>query len=643
MKVLKKSLCIFMAVVMLFFGVNNSYFSPHKMDTVEATGLEVVGGVAITADLIIKLVAALAVAGLAVGVIVEWSDMDIEALAMDVHAWCKENYDSISGYLEAQPALKEWILSDYWVVVVDGASGSSPEPSPSPDDEEEQLPSTGQEETGLTQEQFEALLNDHHGFTNAFKWVAGGTATGITLTSILAPISYVAEYGHYVDAEGNILESDDPRIKSVTMENSISMIAQAYMQARIDDFASDSAGTDPVTQALQSRYVSDDELPHYYGELQLNDSGLYKLRCQGVYDDATQTITHVYSLDTSNKPFAVLKDNAYSFYYVNDKNDGYVTAQTILYSETYNKNTGRTSTYSQYAYSAPSDNVYNYSLSIPVFSSLEAAKEYIASGDDSACINRERANNYIDTNDDYGWASTANISPNDLAAAMPDVAGNLDGRSVSLSGVMAAINALKNQLEENNPNTGSDVAVPYPNVDDYVSAVTSVVTDPDVFPRADDVADTAPDTDVDDVVEPAPDTDTMKDYSGLLGLIINILRDILQAIKDLLSWFVIDFSAIKAHLLLALDSAPALSGIDGFLALVDYAKTQITDSYEYPVIVIDCPEILKPYWKQEQIILLDFEDYATYFIWVRTAMAFAILFGFVIVLIKEFKVSFTLN
>ena len=79
------------------------------------------------------------------------------------------------------------------------------------------------------------------------------------------------------------------------------------------------------------------------------------------------------------------------------------------------------------------------------------------------------------------------------------------------------------------------------------------------------------------------------------------------------------------------------------MAIVDSAKGQITNSYDYPVITIECPEILRPYWKQEQIILLDFEDYATYFIWVRTAMAFAILFGFALWLIKDIKVSFTLN
>lgn len=623
MKILKRSLCIFLSVVVLFFSVNNSYFSPHKMDTVEASSI-VVGGTVITVDLILKLVAALAVAGLAVGVIVEWSDMDIEQLAMDLHAWCKENYDAISEYLEAQPALKEWVLSDYWVIVVDSATGSSPEPSPSPEDENENLPSTGQEETGLTQEQFEALLNDHHGFTNAFKWVARGTATGITLTSILAPISYVAEYGHYVDSEGNVLESDDPRIKEVTVDSAINAVAQAYMQSKIDTFGTVNAGTDAITQALQSRYISNDLYTdyRYYGAYLVDSLGIYTVRYAYHYKNWASDKYEYYDYTYNSKPVAVLSETSLSIYTLKDE---------ALYQE-------RKNNYYEACY-----------INIPIFTDTESALNFLNNGDDSACINRERKQNYIDTSDDYGWASTADFTPDDLAQAMPGVMGNLDGRSVSMSGIVTAINALKNQLEENNPNVGGSddpagvVLTPYPTVDDYVSTVEGVINDPTVFPKADDVADPNPDPGTDDVVDSAPDTDTMKDYSGLLGLIIGILQNILQAIKDLLGWFIIDFPAIKAHILTALDDVPALTGYEDFLALVDSAKAQITDSYDYPVITVECPEILLPYWKQEQIILLDFEDYATYFIWVRTAMAFAILFGFALWLIKDIKVSFTLN
>ena len=34
-KLFKQTLCIFLSVILIFFSVNNSYFSPHKMDNVE--------------------------------------------------------------------------------------------------------------------------------------------------------------------------------------------------------------------------------------------------------------------------------------------------------------------------------------------------------------------------------------------------------------------------------------------------------------------------------------------------------------------------------------------------------------------------------------------------------------------------------
>lgn len=624
MKVFKRSLCIFLSVVVLFFSVNNSYFSPHKMDTVEASSI-VVGTTVISIDLIIKVIGALAVAGLAVGVIVEWSDIDMEAVLEDFHSWLQDNIgvlDSIG--IDGTSALKEWAMSDTWTVI-EGGGGSAP--SPSPDNE-----------------------SDTHGLKTALKIGALVGAGGVSLSTALAPISYVSEYGHYVDSEGNILESDDPRIKEIAVDSATLAIAQAYMQSKIDTFGTVNAGTDVITQALQSRYVTDDGNPHYYGSFDIID-GYIQVNAKSQDKDAAGNIT-VYEISApcgyrTDRLACFLSDGVLYFYrpYGTNSFDAVSIIQTVT---TYAVNGSLIRTDSISSNSIKCDSGYN--VNIPIFTNDTAMINYLHGlTDDSSCINRERQQNYIDTSDDYGWASTANITPNDLAAAMPDVAGNLNGRSISLSGVMAAINALKNKLEEDNPNTGVSgdpagaVLVPYPNVDDYVDALTSVVTDPEIFPRADDIADTDPAPDVDDVVDPAPDTDTMKDYSGLLGLIIGILRNILQAIKDLLGWFIIDFSSIKAHILTALDDVPALTGYEDFLALVDSAKVQITDSYEYPVITIECPEILLPYWKQEQIILLDFEDYATYFIWVRTAMAFAILFGFAVWCVRDIKVSFTLN
>ena len=602
MKVLKRSLCIFLSVVVLFFSVSNSYFSPHKMDTVEASSI-VVGGTVITAEFLIQVIATLAVAGLAVGVIVEWSDIDMEAVLEDFHSWLQDNIgvlDSIG--IDGTSALKEWAMSDTWVVI-EGGGGSAPSPSPDNDESTE--------------------VNTHGGES---LWPAGTTWT---IGNLLAAGGLLAEQVYN---------------QSVSTDPAVNAVAQAYMQSKIDSLGTVNAGTDAITQALQSRYITDDGNPHYYGSFDIID-GYIQVNAKSQDKDAAGNIT-VYEISAScgyrtDRLACFLSNGVLYFYrpYGTNSFDAVSIIQTVT-SYTADGILIRTDSISSNSIKCDS----GYNVNIPIFTNDTAMINYLHGlTDDSSCINLERKQNYIDTSDDYGWASTANITPNDLAAAMPDVAGNLNGRSISLSGVVAAINALKNQLEDNNPNTGSDVAVPYPNVDDYVNTLTSVVTDPEIFPRSDDIADTDPAPDNDDVVDPAPDTDTMKDYSGLLGLIIGILRNILQAIKDLLGWFIIDFSSIKAHILTALDDVPALTGYEDFLALVDSAKVQITDSYEYPVITIECPEILLPYWKQEQIILLDFEDYATYFIWVRTAMAFAILFGFAVWCVRDIKVSFTLN
>ena len=43
MKVIKRIVCVFLSVMILFFGVSNSYFSPVKMEQVEAAGTVVLG------------------------------------------------------------------------------------------------------------------------------------------------------------------------------------------------------------------------------------------------------------------------------------------------------------------------------------------------------------------------------------------------------------------------------------------------------------------------------------------------------------------------------------------------------------------------------------------------------------------------
>lgn len=615
-KLFKQTLCIFLSVILIFFSVNNSYFSPHKMDNVEATAA--VAAVAISADVIIELIAAIGVSCLGVAIINDIVDWDWNAICNDVHDWCRENLDILEQYVtDGTSALKEWALADEWEVVEGG--GGTPEPSPDPDDD--------------SSEKF-----SHKIWGASDVWNIGNLIAGAGVLS--------AEfYNKYVPQDEGIVE-----------------VAKAYVNDKIVNYhtATPDVGIDPITESLQSVYGVDDDLPHYYGEYDLIDS-TYNYSCYASYG-TVEGKNHYYTVDGNSKyricgvltrqqnSATLLWYNTVDFYYYYDSSFYQLKLNKHEIIENYYFNGANYVVDSSSSYITAVDSI--PSCNFPIFendySDNPVWKLYLKGEiDDTACINREREHNYIDTSDEYGWASTADLSPADLAQANPALADDLIGRDVSISSLVAAINALKKQLEDQNPNISAGGAsadpVPYPDVPTYTLIVNEVVSDPDVFPETDTGTETDPGTSTDPGTETNPDVEAGKDYTGLLGTIIALLQQILQAIKDFMSWFVIDFPAIKAHLLEALDNVPGADGLDPFLAIVTDIKGQITDSYEYPKITIQTPDILVQFVKAPEIVLLDFKDYAEYFIWVRTAMAFAILFGFAMWCVRDIKVELTLN
>lgn len=609
-KLFKQTLCIFLSVILIFFSVNNSYFSPHKMDNVEATAA--VAAVAISADVIIELIAAVGVACLGVAIINDIVDWDWNAICNDVHDWCRENIDILEQYVtDGTSALKEWALADEWEVVEGG--GGSPEPSPDPDDD--------------SSEKF-----SHKIWGASDVWNIGNLIAGAGVLS--------AEfYNKYVPQDEGIVE-----------------VAKAYVNDKIANYhtASPLEGLDPITESLQSVYGVDDDKPHYYGEYEFVDSK-YSISLHGFryYDSGSYYEIHMRDNISQlvNYPIAGYYDGDRLYFY-RYYNNSVSSEMLYLVGDLYDAN-GNLVSQNNYivsgSYNYPMQYPFtSYSCNFPIFSNYDTMSSFLKGEiDDSACINRESEHNYIDTSDEYGWASTADLSPADLAQANPALANDLIGRDVSISSLVAAINALKKQLEDQNPNTstGSSSAdpVPYPDVPTYTLIVNEVVSDPDVFPETNTGTETDPGTSTDPGTETDPDTEAGKDYTGLLGTIIGLLQQILQAIKDFMAWFLIDFPAIKAHLLEALDNIPGADGLDPFLAIVMDIKGQITDSYDYPKITIQTPDILVQFVKAPEIVLLDFKDYAEYFIWVRTAMAFAILFGFAMWCVRDIKVELTLN
>lgn len=602
MKILKKTLCIFLSVVVLSLSVGSSYFSADQMQQVNATALVTVASVSL--ETIIEVVALLAVTGLAVGLISEWSTMDMQSALEDFHDWLHDNISVLNEIgIDGTSALKEWAVAEEWTVIEGTGGSEDPDPSSDP--------------SGSSGKKF--------------------NIPSLAEATELAGLGSVAAYD-YLNRKVN-----------PSQENA--EVVKRYFNDKISNF-SDTTKIDPITTALKSRFPASSNL-YYDGNLEITGDHI-NFRIYGEYsgNKGYPYITKSFSDSVVGERIAYLKKpplegkcySSYVLYKISGdtisiipkalgiQNDSTV-ASSIQVSNTYFDNG-------------------SLACNFPVFDDYSTLENYLKTGDDSACINKSRKNNYIDTDDEYGWASTADISPSDLAAANPDAAGNLVDKDVTLNSLIAAINALKQKLEEENPNkqTGGVVAdpVPYPDSPTYTVIVNEVIKDPDIFPDSSTTPDPVPSTDpgIAPGTDQAPETDKMLNYSGFLNTIIGLLRQILQAIKDILAFlkefFVLDPAAVKAHALDVIQNIPAFDGFLPVVGYIDQLKGAFSDSYDYPKITMQTPDILVPY-VGEQILLIDFQDYAKYFLWVRTFLAFSISFGFVLWVVKQFKVVYTVN
>lgn len=617
MKILKKTLCIFLSVVVLSLSVGGSYLSADHMEEVNATALATVATVSL--ETIIEVVALLAVTGLAVGLISEWTTMDMQSALEDFHNWLHDNISVLNEIgIDGTSALKEWAVAEEWTVIEGTGGGENPDPSSDP--------------SGSSGKKF--------------------NIPSLAEATELAGLGSVAAY--------------DYLNRKVTPSQENAEVVKRYFNDKIADF-SGSTKSDPITSSLKNRYVDsssesdiaytgvDPSIKNADGSKNLNVRVSYKYTFNGnIIVGQRKCEKQVSDIDEKGIYYRsyLLKNGNYADGYFGYYSDGNYIVDTMdfEYKETYENGSYYSS--GKGGSTAFTFSMDSYSCNIPIFNDLTSAKNYLKTGDDSACINKSRKNNYIDTDDEYGWASTADISPSDLAAANPDAAENLVDKDVTLNSLIAAINALKQKLEEENPNkqTGGIVAdpVPYPDSPTYTVIVNEVIKDPDIFPDSSTTPDPVPSADpgIAPGTDQAPETDKMLNYSGFLNTIIGLLRQILQAIKDILAFlkefFVLDPSVVKAHALDVIQNIPAFDGFLPVVGYIDQLKGAFSDSYDYPKITMQTPDILVPY-VGEQILLIDFQDYAKYFLWVRTFLAFSISFGFVLWVVKQFKVVYTVN
>lgn len=117
-----------------------------------------------------------------------------------------------------------------------------------------------------------------------------------------------------------------------------------------------------------------------------------------------------------------------------------------------------------------------------------------------------------------------------------------------------------------------------------------------------------------------------------------ILNEILAAVKGIFS---IDLAAITPQL------NPLKSLWEDHFLFVGqlrdiFSNISFPETYAYPVIRIQTPAILKAYYDQEYIVLLDFKDYEKYFSWGRNLVSCMLWVGFAYSLTKHFRVKFNI-
>lgn len=151
MKVIKRIVCVFLSVMILFLGVSNSYFSPLKMDQVEAAGTVVLGYE--TMQAICYYFGSLVLGYSSVAEVPDLTEEQIEKVG---HAYIKSLF-TVNGvpdhvadklamanqalftlisnkqaYVFGSEALKEVAETEFQVIM--GGNNGDEEPSPSPDD-----------------------------------------------------------------------------------------------------------------------------------------------------------------------------------------------------------------------------------------------------------------------------------------------------------------------------------------------------------------------------------------------------------------------------------------------------------------------------------------------------------------------------
>ena len=158
------------------------------------------------------------------------------------------------------------------------------------------------------------------------------------------------------------------------------------------------------------------------------------------------------------------------------------------------------------------------------------------------------------------------------------------------------------------------------------------------------------------------DTDDWSFWDFLKG-IINFLKGIVEGIGSILSaitdWFTVDTDQIKTHVSGVIDGSVPLpngvsyNGIVNEIIPVEDIKsigktfTDIPDGFVpgtyYPKLTIKTPQIIRQFYDEEEIVLLDFEEWASTFVIVRTLLEFSFWLAEIYYLLSKLRPVITIG
>ena len=119
---------------------------------------------------------------------------------------------------------------------------------------------------------------------------------------------------------------------------------------------------------------------------------------------------------------------------------------------------------------------------------------------------------------------------------------------------------------------------------------------------------------------------------------MDILSQILAAILSIPGLLTLDVPAIKTAVQAATKDVALETGLEPIVTL--FEGIRFDDNITYPVIAIDTPDILKKFYQEPQIILLDFEDYAQYCQWARNIFRVTLWLAFLYWAAKQLQVHY---